>query len=348
MATLTVSNEVNVSQYVDYEGYSAEYAYATLTLDATGKVTVTITGANIVTWRIKDYGGGTKEHCVGVGGARTGTFYAEDGKEYCFQIYSQTYGTYSNGDPFTVSFDSGSGGSGDDDDYDEDYYFYFTAGAGTKLFVYNAWDEDTLDHDHLMENGEVIVEKDSFGVWVAPKTGYQNAKVTFVNFKTTSTETWTDPTTGEVWNVYNGKMDELGDIEATSSASLKSYKLTASAGTGSYITVNRIASKKSGATIGVLKNGATIYHFDTLQITVGVDDGYDIVDTVVSGCTENSNGTFTVTGNTQVTVATELLGLVYIDDGTTFTPCFIFIDNGTNWEQCMPFVDDGTSWHLCS
>lgn len=40
----------------------------------------------------------------------------------------------------------------------------------------------------------------------------------------------------------------------------------------------------------------------------------------------------------------ELLGLVYIDNGTQFEAYQMFIDNGTSWDQVIPYMDNGTEW----
>lgn len=42
------------------------------------------------------------------------------------------------------------------------------------------------------------------------------------------------------------------------------------------------------------------------------------------------------------------LGLVYIDNGTSFDAYMIYIDNGTSWDQYCPYIDNGSSWDMYS
>lgn len=336
---------IYVSQVVDYEGYSSEYAYATITCDNAPEVTVTITSANIVTWRIRGQGSDATEYCVGVGGARSGTFVAEDGKSYVFQIYSQTYSTYSDGDVFTIDFDS-SGDSGDSGGtvISPTYKLHINQGEGTRVTVVRTWNDAELKGEYaIMTDGSTIAYHDVFEIAVEALDGYA------LNYYTLGSNTVAFSSTNlSVTSDGRYIVPNYADVYITTSATVKSYKLSASADVGSWVTVKRTNSKTSGASTGVLSNGAIIYHFDTLEIEVGVESGYDIADTVVTGCTENDDGTFTVIGDVSVSVLTELLGLIYIDNGTTFTPCLIYIDNGTDWVMGMPYVDNGTSWNLCS
>ena len=136
-------------------------------------------------------------------------------------------------------------------------------------------------------------------------------------------------------------------VSVVATAALNSYTLSATAGIGSYVIVKRTSSKMSGASMGVLNNGATIYHFDTLEITFGAETGYEIKNTSVTG-SDLSNGVYTVVDNTSVVVTTGLMGLVYIDNGSTLQACLVYIDNGSSWDMCIPYLDNGTNWDLCS
>ena len=353
---------VNVSQYLDYPGeyagYGSEYAYATISWDEGPTVTVKITSMNVVTWRIRGRGSDTTVYCTGTGGARTGTFNATDGKDYVFQIYSEARKTYSDGDVFTVNFGSGgSSGSDDDDDDDDDdsglivQYLDVNIDDGIEsVNIYKSWDEAHGNHGEDMSNGGWIYSKDDcIHVEISDikvKQGYTintHLHWDYISrpYMVSNLDLVTD-------GIHTWSLLIPADAAITFTTTLNEYKLSAATWEGSSVIITRTSSRKDGAPLGVLSNGATIYHYDTLEILVDLDTGYDIVDTIIDGCTENSDGTFTVVGNVKVTVMTELLGLAYIHNGTTFVPCLVFIDNGSNWVQCIPYLDNGTTWNICS
>jgi hypothetical protein len=182
---------VNVSQYVDYEGYAGEYAYATISWDEGPEVTVEITGGNVLTWRIRGRGSDTKEYCVGTGGARSGTFDAEDDKDYVFQIYSQAYSTYSDGEVFTVNFgdddddddDDGGGGSSGGGDYSSTpRTLHINCGVGIeKISLHRSWPEYRPCYDSLDDGAEVYYDgKDMFYIsYVRALDGYDVDYYTF-------------------------------------------------------------------------------------------------------------------------------------------------------------------------
>lgn len=254
-----------------------------------------------------------------------------------FNVASPTSKTVSTGS-------GGSSGSGDSSGSTAaSRFLYITQGEGIEDLTVNRTWSDNGYTGQVLNGASVWYGTDVFEISVKASEGYTLNYFTLngvkVPFNSTNIKKTSD-------GRYTLASDDNASIVA--SASIKEYKLSATAGTGSYITVTRKASKKSGAQLGVLSNGATLYYLDTIEVSVGVEAGYEIVDTVVSGCTENDDGTFTVTGNTSVTVSTGLMGLVYIDNGTSFVPCLIYIDNGSSWDQCIPYVDNGTGWDLCS
>ena len=166
---------VNVSQIVDYEGYNSEYAYATISWDEGSEVTVTITSSNVATWRIRGQGSDTTEYCLGVGGATSGTFNATDGKTYVFQIYSQTYSTYSDGELFTVNFDSDDTG---DDSTPSSHTLYIKQGEGTSVTVNRVW-SDNGNTGKLSNGSKIWYESDLFYVTAKALTGYKLDNYTF-------------------------------------------------------------------------------------------------------------------------------------------------------------------------
>lgn len=145
------------------------------------------------------------------------------------------------------------------------------------------------------------------------------------------------------FNANNGNAPTLKII-----TEVDSYTLTTSAGTGSTITVSRSSSPLGGGTTGNLSSGATIYKSDVLQISFAASAGYELVAHTVNGSTFTSGGNHTVTSNVAVATTTKLLGLVHIDNGTTFDMYLVYIDNGTSWDMYIPYIDNGSSWDLLS
>lgn len=344
---------------------SGKYATATITWDEGPEVTVEVSSNG--SWRLSPRG--DSSHPVlsdpYASSSYRDTFIAKDGGEYVLQIYCTVeetfFGNFSaNG--ITIKFgDDEEDDGGDDGDDDgggggstsDRHYIYLNKGDGVKkLEVYvdysHGWDYGIYGKDkYEFENGERIFKGDVCSFHVEVEEGYDiyyhtldghQVPCQLSNFKFSKTDTGVD--------YYEVQYDD--DAYVSAFATPKEYKLSAVAGLGSYITVSRKSSKKTDAPLGVLSNGAKIYHFDVLEISVGTEDGYDIVDATVKGCSENDDGSFTVTGDVTVTVTTERMGLVYIDNGTSFVPCLIYIDNGTNWVQYIPYIDTGTSWVICS
>ncbi len=119
---------------------------------------------------------------------------------------------------------------------------------------------------------------------------------------------------------------------------LRTYTLTVSQDACSIISV-----KKGGE---VLSSGATITHGDVLTIVFGADTGYELDIHTVNGSTFASGGTHTVTSDVLVVSTASPLGLVYIDNGTSWSAYQVYIDNGTSWDLYIPYIDNGTSWDL--
>lgn len=135
---------------------------------------------------------------------------------------------------------------------------------------------------------------------------------------------------------------------ALTTISIASYTLSISQGSGSTITVNRTSSPKKGAETGNLSNGAAVYYSDVLKITFGASTGYDLGTHTVNGTAFASGSEHTVTSNVTVIATAQMLGAVYIDNGTTVEKYLIYIDTGTEWVQYVPYIDDGSKWQMCS
>lgn len=121
---------VNVSQAVGGRGVSATISWTT-----GPEVTVKITGnagyGARAYWRIRGQGSDETRY-INDTDADSGTFNAEDGKSYAFQA---VWGSVSDGDIFTVNFDSSGSGGGSVVTPPEEEYFYLWVKAEDNVTV---------------------------------------------------------------------------------------------------------------------------------------------------------------------------------------------------------------------
>lgn len=154
-----------------------------------------------------------------------------------------------------------------------------------------------------LSNGATITHGESLTVSVFSSTGYSASSLK-VN--------GTAHTSGNSYTVS-------GAMSVTATASVLSYSLSVSAGTGTTVTVNRTSSPKQGATTGTITNGATVYYSDVLNITISANSGYNLgTNTVKIGSTTSTgSGSYTVTGAVTVTAtATAALTTISTGNGT--------------------------------
>ena len=122
-----------------------------------------------------------------------------------------------------------------------------------------------------------------------------------------------------VGNVATGTTVAVnGNITVKTSADVKSFTLTASADEHSSVIVNRTSSPLKGAATGNLENNSTIYYNDVLLISFSVNSGYEIAKSTVNDLDFVSGNKHTVRNNVTVKVTSKLMGVVYIDNGTTY------------------------------
>lgn len=111
-----------------------------------------------------------------------------------------------------------------------------------------------------------------------------------------------------------GNYTPTKDITLYATWELKSYTLSISRGNGTTITV-----KRNGTS---LSNGATIYHFDVLSISISANTGYTIKTHTVNNTTWDS-GNYTVEGNVSVvstaTLISYTLSLSYSSNGVSIS-----------------------------
>lgn len=345
------------------------YGYATITYSEAPTVTIDITSINSSDnkWRVRGRASlGDNEIYLSEKGLGTYTFDSDDNKSYIFQIQNwngdwvntSNMSEISEDSIFNVEFESD--GSGDDDggggsSGDEDYSstprtLHINCGVGIeKISLHRSWPDYRPCYDSLDDGAAVYYDgEDTFYIsYVRALNGYDVDYYTF-NGKQIPCKLQNFAFSKTSGGIDYYKLASDADATISATATPKSYKLTASAGPGVDVIVDRLRSNKSGAPLGVLSNGATIYYDDLLRISTGVDMGYDITDISITGCIETEDGDFIVVGNTNVSVTSGSTGFVYIDNGTSFVPCLVYIDNGVNWQQYMPYVDNGISWIQCS
>lgn len=207
------------------------------------------------------------------------------------------------------------------------YTLSISAGTGSTITVNRTSSPKQGASTGNLSSGATIYHFDILQISFSANTGYNVGTLT-VNGSTF--------TSGNSHTVDN-------NVAVSSTASLKVYKLILDAGKGSIITVSRESSLQDGAELGVLDNDADIYHFDVLVITFSSSPEYEILTRTVNGI-EFPGGSHTVTGTATVTTTTRILGIIYIDNGTTFEKYMVFVDNGTSWDQYIPYIDNGTKF----
>ena len=270
-------------------------------------------------WRIRGRNPDTTEYLVCSGGTWTGTFDAENGKDYVFQVYFGVQGSYSDGQVFTVNFDNNGGSSGGgtsgggssgggSSSSTGPFTLYINEGVGTELQVMRSWPPERTCHTPL-ETGEPIYcdGEDTFYFLVEVLDGYEldtydyygvDAPLYIENFSYYLTDE-NNP------DIIYFQLENYGNASVTSSATPNQYKLTISESAGSTLTVTRISTNHKSASIGTISNGSPIYHDDVLQITYNIDTGYSS-DVKIGNTTISSGDTYIVTGNTAITANTSV------------------------------------------
>ena len=203
-----------------------------------------------------------------------------------------------------------------------------SAGTGSSIVVNRTSSPKQGADSGDLSNGATIYYSDELQISFAASDGY-NIETHMVNGSTF--------TSGNIYEVTD-------NVIVSSTASLKVYTLTLRPGTGSTINVNRTSSLQSDAATGALTDGATIYHFDVLVVTLAITAEYEIVIQTINGSNFVSGDSHTVIGAVEVATITRPLGIIYIDNGTIFEKYMVFIDNGTSWDQYIPYIDNGTKF----
>ena len=214
----------------------------------------------------------------------------------------------------------------------DSYKLTTSAGTGSTITVNRSSSPFGGGSTGNLSNGAAIYKNDVLKISFAANTGYDLGSCTVNNSNFTS----------------GGSHTVSGNVTVKSTATVKTYTLSISAGDGSTITVKRTNSPVGGGSTGNLSNGATIYHSDVLTITTSANAGHEIKTQTCNGSAFKSGDSVTVTGSVTIITSTGMMGLVHIDNGSGFEMYLIYIDNGTGWDMYIPYVDNGSGWDLCS
>jgi hypothetical protein len=193
------------------------------------------------------------------------------------------------------------------------YTLTISQGTGTSITV-------VKNGSTTLSNNATITHFDELTVTITANTGYKLSSQSHTS---------------------GSKITVSGNVTVSAAATVLSYTLKISAGDGTKISVNRTSSPKQGASTGVLSDNATIYYSDVLSIATEALSGYRIIQQ------SHNDGSYTVTNAISVSATAELLGLVYIHNGTSWIAYEIYIDNGSKFERYIPHIDDGSKWNIC-
>ena len=252
---------------------------ATLTLSGS-TVTVTVSSTNL-SWRINgtNSGGDHGTYYIQENRNYSGTFIAQDGHSYAFQVCSSS-GTWSNGSIFTVSFGgSGSGGSSGGDNtggtVSTTTILYVNAGVGCSVSVklvdvYGNLTEPTLislyDYNDYFQFYGRFYRYDNLKIEVSAIDGYELDSYGEFNY---DVENATYNSSNDTWEVkYNAASVEIYVTATPVNPDInivhrKAGYLSAITDAGVNLNISRTKTSDSaiadGSYIGELTNGKHAY-----------------------------------------------------------------------------------------
>lgn len=155
-----------------------------------------------------------------------------------------------------------------------------------------------------LSNGATITYGDVLTITFAANTGYT------LGSHIVNGSTFTSGNTHTV----------TGAVSVVSTATLKSFTLSISAGTNTTVIVNRTSSPLGSGTIGNISNGSTIYYNDVLTISFSVETGCTLSTHTVNGSVFTSGNTHTVTSAVTVVGSSTVNSYVLaINEGSNVT-----------------------------
>lgn len=176
-----------------------------------------------------------------------------------------------------------------------------------------------------LSNGATISYGDILTISYSANTGYNPSGLTVNGSAFTSGNTHT----------------VKSNVAVNSSATVKQFSLTKSAGTGTTITVTRTYSPLGKAALGELNNGDTLYYSDTLSIVVATTAGYILQTATMNGSAVQSP--YSVTSDITI-VSTAIAAGGYIRGSSSFDMYQILIKGQQLWDLYRPVTYNGTSW----
>ena len=279
--THTVSHSTNGSANVSFafsgqftcSGSGGEISPKTATLDISQTRTFTLSisaGAGSSITVKKGSTSLTNGATIAYGDVLTITFIASTG--YNISTHKVNNSTFTSGNSHTVTGDVSVTSTATL----KTFTLSISAGAGSSITVKKG--------STTLSNGATITYGDVLTITFAASTGYNLSthKVNDSNFTSGSTHTVTKA------------------VSVTSTATVKSFTLSVSAGTGSSITVNRTSSPLGGGSTGNLSNGTTIYYNDVLNVSYSASTGCTINTHTINGSQFTSGSNYTVTAAVSV------------------------------------------------
>ncbi len=309
----------------------------TATFTLSGSEVIVEVSSTSLYWRINGTksGGDHGTYYIKENRNDSGSFEAEDGHDYAFQVCSSG-GTWSNGLIFEVEFDreltidQGTGTTITVKRNGTTLWDGATIKKGDKLTITISANEGYELTDQSHTSGSTITVSDDVYVYAtAKKKTYKlsisegtgtNVSVTRdgITLSNGSTIAHGDYLTVEIYAEEGYKIDTRshndgtysvsGNVSVYATASLLSYILSIDQGEGTTISVKRNGVALSG--------GSTINYGDSLTISISANTGYDLDDR------SHNNGTYVVTEDVYVYAsATKKTYILSIDqgEGTTIT-----------------------------
>lgn len=346
---------------------------ATFTISGS-TVTVKVSSTNLY-WRINgtNSGGDHGTYYIGENRNSSGSFTAEDGHAYAFQVCSSS-GTWSNGLIFYVNIDFSGGSSGGDDSggsssggtNDGLKTYTVTALGVTAEVTYTSGPEVTITikswsgyssipywrvkgvysegdaNTYLEQNNKSSNSFDAYG-------GYDDGGKNYI-FQVCKNGSWNND--GGNASKFHVDFSLSGDGSGGDVAD--SYIIHFNEGEGTNLTVTRTSSAY-GATGTMYANGDIYYDDiwanDRFEIVVEAQEGYQLNELIVDGL-DYANGVYTFNGNgdASITTSATLIASIRIfnkitSSWDTYTP---YIYDGSSWNRYRPYIYDSSSWNMYS
>ena len=200
------------------------------------------------------------------------------------------------------------------------YTLSISAGTGSSITVNRTSSPYAGGSTGNLSNGATIYYGDALYITFGASTGFSLS---------THTVNGSSFTSGSTYSVTSA-------VTVNSTASVKSYTLSISAGTGSSIAVNRTSSPYAGGSTGILSSGTTIYYGDALYIIFGASTGFNLSTHTVNGSSFTSGGTHTV--SSAVTVNSTATAKSYTLSISAGTGSSITVNRTSS-----PYADGSTS-----